>query len=683
MSPEVLDVSVGARLWYQGAAWTVVEHDGTGVLLRSGEQLTKVHGPSLVGAAEPLDDRRVMDPTEELDAVVLASLTSAQRADLQRQAAVFDQHVLNPAKNGTPANERYQAAAKVLGISLRTAYRRGQRYADKGLVGLVDPRKAQPRRPAVAPEWDAACTEILSGYRDASNPTVKAVLGKANALYLSRHPQGVLPSRAAAYRRVAELDKGRYTFGAAKQRRSVAARPTGMLGRLHADRPGQYVVLDTTRLDVFAMEPVTGRWLNTELTVAMDLHSRCVLGLSLRPVSTTARDVAAVLHQVVTAQHWGPPTDHDSDGGGVPAPYVGVPKNLLTSATGALPDTIVVDHGKVYLAAHTKAVCHRLGINVQPATPHKPTDKPTVERFFRTLRQQLLEHLPAYKGPDVYSRGKDVEAGAFYYVPELEALIREWVGIYHHSPHRGLADPRLPAVDLSPAEMFARGMATSGVLRLPATQDLRMEFLDVAWRTIQHYGVEIDGRRYDGPGLNLHRGTSSPHTGAHPGKWPFMVDRDDVRTVYFRDPDTHTWHQLVWEHAHGLDAPFSAEAADYTRRLSVRADRHVDPSAALVDLLTRWAKGAVTDRREQNLARRVATRTTADPAPTTTTTAAAAAATSTSAGAPDGRSAPDVIDLLAHLERRRGQPDVVDDTDVFERYYADRPDEEAFEVLDE
>ncbi|WNB85790.1 DDE-type integrase/transposase/recombinase [Cellulomonas sp. ATA003] len=214
----------------------------------------------------------------------------------------------------------------------------------------------------------------------------------------------------------------------------MAERPEGVLGRLRADRPGQYVVLDTTRLDVFAMEPVTGRWLNTELTVAMDLYSRCVLGLALRAVSTTAQDVAAVLFQMVTAQHWGPAVDDE-----VPAPYVGVPQNLITSQTGALPDTIVVDHGKVYLANHTKAVCHRLGINLQPATPHKPTDKPTIERFFRTLRQQLLEHLPAYKGPDIYSRRKDVEKGAFYYVTELEAIIREWVGIYHHTPTRGCA----------------------------------------------------------------------------------------------------------------------------------------------------------------------------------------------------------------------------------------------------
>ncbi|MCM3660375.1 transposase [Georgenia satyanarayanai] len=662
MSVESLDVSVGARLWYQGSAWTVVEHDGDGVMLRSGDHFRKVHAPSLVGAAESLDYRAVQHTDTELDAIVLAALSSKQRAEVERQATVFDELVLAPSE--TPANDRYQAAAEELGISLRTAYRRGQRYAEKGLIGLVDTRRLQPRRPTVDPEWDVACLEVLQGYRDLSNPTIKSVLRKTDALFLAQHPQAALPSRSVAYLRIRELDKGRYTFGAAKQRRSVAERPQGVLGRLRADRPGQYVVLDTTRLDVFAMEPITGRWLNTELTVAMDLHSRCILGLALRAVSTKAQDVATVLFQVATPQQWGPaPADE------VPAPYVGVPDNLITLATGALPDTIVVDHGKVYLAEHTKAVCHRLGINIQPAIPHKPTDKPTIERFFRTLRQQLLEHLPAYKGPDVYSRGKDVETEAFYYVSELEAIIREWVGIYHHTPHQGLCDPRLPHVELSPAEMFARGMAAAGVLRLPASQDLRMEFLDVAWRTIQHYGVEIDGRRYDGPGLNLHRGVKSTYGGAHPGRWPIMVDRDDVRTVFFRDPDTREWHELVWEHAPGLQAPFSAEAAAYTRGLSLKSDRHVDPGGALADLLDRYSKGAVTSRREQNLARRLATQPTSEPGGGSTPAEVA--------------STPGVIDLLAHLERRRAQPQVSDDLDVFERYYAEHPDEEVFEVFDE
>lgn len=148
-----------------------------------------------------------------------------------------------------------------------------------------------------------------------------------------------------------------------------------------------------------------------------------------------------------------------------------------------------------------------------------------------------------------------------------------------------------------------------------------------------------------------------------------MVDHDDIRTVYFRDPDTQTWHDLTWEHAAGLDAPFSAEAADYTRRLSRDTDRHVDPGAALADLLERYSKGAVTGRREKNLARRLATQPSQEPGE--------------GAARSEAASTPGVVDLLAHLERRRTGAQVADDVDVFERYYAEHPDQEAFEVFDE
>jgi putative transposase len=76
-------------------------------------------------------------------------------------------------------------------------------------------------------------------------------------------------------------------------------------------------------------------------------------------------------------------------------PYGGLPENLVLGDPGAvLPDTIVVDHGKIYLSDHTRGVCERLGTSIQRAIPDKPTDKPALERFFRTLRQSLLEHLP-------------------------------------------------------------------------------------------------------------------------------------------------------------------------------------------------------------------------------------------------------------------------------------------------
>jgi putative transposase len=66
---------------------------------------------------------------------------------------------------------------------------------------------------------------------------------------------------------------------------------------------------------------------------------------------------------------------------------------VLGDLGGMLPDMIVVDHGKIYLSEHTRRVCERLGISIQPAIP-EPTDKPALERFFRTLRQSLLQHLP-------------------------------------------------------------------------------------------------------------------------------------------------------------------------------------------------------------------------------------------------------------------------------------------------
>lgn len=268
--------------------------------------------------------------------------------------------------------------------------------------------------------------------------------------------------------------------------------------------------MDSTRLDVFAMEPITLRWVNLDLTAAMDLHNRRITGLSLRPVAAKSTDVASALHQTLTPQRWGSGTDADDQ-----PPMV--------------PDSIVVDHGKVYLSEHVASICRRFGIGIQPAIQGKPTDKPTLERFFKTLRQQLLAGLPAYKGPDVYSRGEAVEQQAFFYVSELEQILREWVGIYHQTPHAGLVDPRLPGVPLSPTDMFGRGMSQAGRHQAPAGEDLVRELLQVEWRTIQHYGVEIRGKRYNGSGLNRYRGRRSSFGGAHAGKWPFMVDPDDIR----------------------------------------------------------------------------------------------------------------------------------------------------------
>ncbi len=181
----------------------------------------------------------------------------------------------------------------------------------------------------------------------------------------------------------------------------------------------------------------------------------------------------------------------------------------------------MVDHGKIYVSAHLRSVCQRLGVSIQPARPFQPTDKAVVERFFRTVREDLLAALPGYNGADVYSRGEHSEDLAYYFVDELEQIIREWAAErYHRHPHEGLLHPAVPGLELCPLDAFELGVARAGRLLVPARADLVYDFLPVEWRTIQHYGVEVHGLRYDGPGLNGYRNRHSATIGPNAGKWP-------------------------------------------------------------------------------------------------------------------------------------------------------------------
>ncbi len=520
-----------------------------------------------------------------------------------------------------PLGGRQEAKACELGVTGRTIRRWVRAYRDSGEAGLADSRRVSGRRLALDPRWEEACRAVVAGQVGASTPTAGALLGLIDAQLDDQHGAGAVPrpSTASAYRHLARLTKGTNAVtGSAKGRRSIADRPKGVYGRLRAVRPGEYAILDTQDLDVFAMEPVTCRWVRAQLTVAQDLFTRCITGLRVTPVSTKAVDVAGVLYQTVAAR---PAPEEWPDE--ACWPYHGVPQHLVFTEAGRLPgipvcppETLVIDHGKAFLSAHVISVCTRLGISIQPAQPKKPTDKPTCERFFKTLREGLIQYLPAYKGPDIYSRGEHVEDAAFLFVCELEDIIREWIAlVYHRSRQDGLAVPEWPHLKLSPNEMYETGVARAGLLRIPAIPELACEFLEVHPRTIQHYGVEVGGLRYDGPALDPYRNAESPSGGQYAGKWPIRINPDDVRYAYFQDPAEGSWHRLDWEHAPGLGTPFSGEAARYARRLAARQDRWPDAGRALGELLARWDRGMVTGRRERRMAVRLAAERTALPDP--------------------------------------------------------------------
>lgn len=643
MTTSAVRLGVGTRLIYDGEPADVVEmqptKSGIDLMLRvgaDGQRAVRVAMRELLdgGRARIIGDDAVFDHSSDIASVVLAGLSDVEMEAVRTRAAHV-REVLTGYRSGhtelagdgepraqfdphRPLMERYAAKADELGVTVRTIGQWVSDFRADGEAGLVPTReqKSAGRGAKVDARWTETAIEVMVEHQDQSRPSQTMVIKRTNARVVTRFGEGVveLPSRATAFRVLAELENRYPTFRlSTKRNRDIADRPTEVYGKLRPTRPGEYLLMDTTRLDVFALDPVTLRWVQAELTVGMDWYTRCITGIRVTPVSTKSVDAASVLYQTYRPR---------SAGKDWPAhavwPEHGVPRSVLidvdaiegplvgAAGPAIVPETIVIDHGKIFVSDHLTSVCERMGVSIQPARLRTGRDKGPVERFFRTIREDLLQALPGYKGPDVHSRGLDPESEAFFYLDELEAIIREWVAVvYHHRPHDSLVDPHLPGLRMSPALMFEHGIARAGYIEAPRDPNLAYEFLKTEWRKVQHYGVDFGGRRYNGASLNPYRNMTSPYTGKAKGRWPIHHDPDDVTRIYFRDPETRAWNTLMWEHAASMDMPLSEDALQFARKLAASKYTYPDDRLAVADLLERWNLGLGSSVAERRIALRL------------------------------------------------------------------------------
>ena len=643
MSSAAVRIQAGTRLVYDGDAAQVVEllaaPSGVNVVLRvNPDHLIHVPLRELLTSDRvrvvPTEPGPASDDPWDTATVVLAELTERERL-IMRERAAHVREVLTGFRSGSsflaapgeprtqfdpqlPLMTRYQAKAQELGMSVRALNKWVVRFHRQGDAGLAPRSRGPSPNPTGKADlrWVDTALEVMVEHTDLSRPSETMVIRRTNARVIARYGADVVrqPSRSTAFRVLAVLERRHPTFRlSTKRNRDIADRPKEVYGKLRPTRPGEYLLMDSTRLDVFALDPVTLRWVRAELTVALDWYTRCVTGLRVTPVSTKSIDAATVLYQTFRprppGQNW--PKEAVWPDHGIPRAVLMDVDTITGSVVGAahpaiVPDTLVVDHGRIFVSEHLMSVCERLGISVQPARLKTARDKGPVERFFETLREDLLQVLPGYKGPDVYSRGVDPESEAFFFLDELEDIIREWVAVvYHRRPHSGLSDPHLHAMKMSPAMMFEHGVARAGYIEASRDPDLAYEFLKTVWRTIQHYGVEIGGRRYNGSVLDRYRNTSSAYGGKAKGRWPFQVDTDDVTRIYFRDPDTRRYHALVWEHAPSLMMPFSEDALAFARELAAAKYTYPDDTVAVADLFERWKLGLGATAKERRIALRM------------------------------------------------------------------------------
>lgn len=588
---------VGAKLRLDGEEHTVVGIDGSAVRLRGASGRF-----SVVSSSNLFFDPtyRILDGRDEEDhtdwsAAELDGLPNAARKRAKRDA----EHVLEAltgyasgaralARPGEPKEEynpefanttaRMAAKAHEIGVSLTTMWEKKRRFEAGGATALADKRRVRPAPPRrVDPRLQAAMLTAMSEVVRRSTVSKKHVLSRALQILRDKHGEGVVPvpSKATLYRELDDLDAGRGTFGPARRRRQNADRPQERYRSLVTTRPGEVILMDTTPLDVLAIDPHTGNVLSYDLSMAMDHFTRSVVGWRFVPRGTSATDAALLLADAVApkAMRLGWPES-------ARWAYHGVPERIVVGAFGAQgvedvaasplldPETVVVDNDRIYVSDQFTDACRVLGISVHPARIYRATDKAHVERNFRTVGQELLQRMPGYKGSDVASRGERVEEEAIYFLDEIEAYFAEWVVRYwQNRPHGGLHAPGAPGARFTPNKMYEVGLATAGFLYVPPNPNLYFELLRVEWRTVQTYGVEIKGLIYRGDVLSSYANLRSPYGGRSAGLWPIRIDPRDLTRAYFQDPEDGVWHEILWAHAPPGNLPMNATLLKESKKL--------------------------------------------------------------------------------------------------------------------
>ncbi len=509
-------------------------------------------------------------------------------------------------------------------VSASTVKHRRQRYAALGVIGLVDHRvdKRMPDFGRVDARVVQAMQAAIGEASHASSRTACYILWRTEQI-LRGGAAGedggavVVPSRRTLYRLLARLSHGLHTTGSARTRQSLANRPDGPFGQLPASAPGEVMQIDSTPLDVLVRleDGVVGR---VELTGMVDVATRTVTAAVLRP-TTKSVDASVLLARTVTPEPMRPALRMSRS----VLPHrrlLDIDQRLEHAAARPVivPETIVCDHGKVFVSRNFRASCRFLGINFQPAHEGTPTDKPHIERTLGSVATLFAQFVVGYTGSNTERRGRRVEQQPLWSMPELQELLDEWiVSAWQNRPHDGLRDPDAPGRAFTPNERYAALVEAAGYVPVALSAEDYIELLPARWQAINAYGIRIKYRTYDAEALNPLRRQPSGVTQKR-DLWEIHHDPYDVSRVWVRDHHHGGWITAHWTLLHRVPMPFGELAWDHARA-SLPAGTEEELADAVAALLRRASDGPAADqqptlsKRDRRVAAR--TRVTSPPAP--------------------------------------------------------------------
>jgi hypothetical protein len=621
-------VRIGDRVVFAGQSHAVVALSGTMIRLLADSGQTTVVALGYLLAAEDFELIGTIPAPPKVDPVGLLEVMPDHVVAAARE---WERHVVevetglptdatpnarprpeyDPRTQGVRAREKAKAAELTAAgrkIGVRTVQRMRARYRDQGLWGLVDSRFTRTSTPHGRADERVveAARVVVAAQTNTSTGTRSRVIRQIRERLDAEHGPGEveLPSQATLYRLLDALTAGRHTFSSAVTRRQTANKPDRPYTATTAARPGEQVQLDATPLDVMAVmdDGVIGR---AELVLSIDIATRTICAGVLRPVGAKAVDAALLLARSTVPEPMRPGWDQSLAMTASRIPHqrlVALDARMAMAAAKPVivPDTVVIDHGNVFLSEVFLRAADTLGISVQPAHQQTATDKAIVERTFASINSLFCQHVAGYTGRDVTRRGADVAERAVWSLPELQELFDEWVICgWQTRPHDGLRHPFNPDQATSPNDAYAALVAAAGYVPVALTGEDYIELLPADWRAITDTGIQIEYRTYNSAELRRWAGQSSGVT-AKGGRWEVHHDPYDVSRVWVRNHHGHGWITAPWTHHMVVGQPF----ADFTWRASrkIAAQRGVDDTnemavaVILAALLRRADTGPGADR---------------------------------------------------------------------------------------
>ncbi len=435
-------------------------------------------------------------------------------------------------------------------VKFRSERRRLERILSRsrqgGEAAVVDPRLTKPRRDR---QPDALWDELYSFLMDQSSASTVTVAAHVRSFVTERKRFGRtddLPSERTLRTMVNTLrdQNPEGLAGIASSRRSANNRPPASTRRRITTRPGELVLFDTTKANVWVRDPRTGKKYRPEITIAVDHYTRAIAGMSVT-ILTSGIGVSLCLADVLR-----PKTDEEVHDWSLPGdalykqPYVGVPATW-GHVQAFVPEAAVSDNGKPFVSAFTSNQIARLGIDFEPQRSYTPTDKPQVERVFGTWKSMFEEMDFSFTGGSVQDKGQDPSAGHLVTGAMLERRIRRCIDLYNNHPHEGLVLEDDPFRRLSPYMMWKIAVERQGVLRAPRWSKDWIRFLPSESCVIGAGGVKLNRLQYqNAPVLEALR---MDRTISKSRNVQVFYNPADLRVCYCFDANGEA-HELRWKY---------------------------------------------------------------------------------------------------------------------------------------